>query len=43
VTIIRIVDFETTGTEPPEAEVCEVGLWDLNLGSEKAQARENAR
>ena len=30
-TIIRVVDFETTGTEPPEAEVCEVGVCDLHL------------
>ena len=30
-TIIRVVDFETTGTEPPEAEVCEVGYADLSL------------
>lgn len=30
-TVIRIVDFETTGTEPPEAEVCEVGYCDLHL------------
>lgn len=29
-TIIRVIDFETTGTEPP-AEVCEVGICDLNL------------
>lgn len=29
-TIIRVIDFETTGTEPP-AEVCEVGLCDLHL------------
>ena len=29
-TIIRIVDFETTGTEPP-AQVCEVGVCDLYL------------
>jgi len=29
-TIIRVIDFETTGLEPP-AEVCEVGLFDLNL------------
>lgn len=29
-TIIRIIDFETTGTEPP-AEVCEVGICDLFL------------
>ena len=28
-TIVRVVDFETTGTEPPEAEVCEVGVCDL--------------
>jgi exodeoxyribonuclease X len=30
-TIIRVIDFETTGMEPPEAEVCEVGFCDLNL------------
>lgn len=30
-TLIRVIDFETTGTEPPEAEVCEVGVCDLNL------------
>lgn len=29
-TIIRVIDFETTGTEPP-AEVCEVGICDLNI------------
>lgn len=29
-TIIRVIDFETTGTEPP-AEVCEVGTCDLHL------------
>lgn len=29
-TTIRVIDFETTGTEPP-AEVCEVGLCDLRL------------
>lgn len=29
-TIIRVVDFETTGTEPP-AEVCEVGICDFHL------------
>lgn len=29
-TIIRVIDFETTGMEPP-AEVCEVGFCDLNL------------
>lgn len=30
-TIIRVIDFETSGTEPPEAEVCEVGVCDLHL------------
>lgn len=30
-TRIRVIDFETTGTEPPEAEVCEVGICDLDL------------
>lgn len=30
-TIIRVIDFETTGTEPPEARVCEVGTCDLHL------------
>lgn len=30
-TIIRVVDFETTGTEPPASEVCEVGFADLSL------------
>ena len=30
-TVIRIIDFETTGTEPPDAEVCEVGLCDLHI------------
>lgn len=30
-TIIRTIDFETTGAEPPEAEVCEVGICDLRL------------
>ncbi|KMS62764.1 exonuclease [Sphingobium baderi LL03] len=29
--MIRVIDFETTGTEPPEAEVCEVGICDLRL------------
>jgi exodeoxyribonuclease X len=31
VTIIRVIDFETSGTEPPDAEVCEVGICDLDL------------
>lgn len=30
-TVIRVIDFETTGMEPPEAEVCEVGICDLLL------------
>lgn len=30
-TVIRIIDFETTGTEPPEGEVCEVGSCDFYL------------
>ena len=30
-TIIRVVDFETTGIDPPEAQVCEVGTVDLHL------------
>lgn len=29
--VIRVIDFETTGTEPPAAQVCEVGLCDLNV------------
>ena len=29
-TVIRVIDFETTGTEPP-AQVCEVGICDLHL------------
>lgn len=28
-TVIRIIDFETSGMEPPEAQVVEVGLCDL--------------
>lgn len=32
-TIIRVIDFETTGVEPPEAEVCEVGVCDLSLNA----------
>lgn len=37
-TIIRVIDFETTGTEPPEAEVCEVGICDLNLHTRTVEA-----
>lgn len=33
-TTIRIIDFETTGTEPP-AEVCEVGICDLHLDEKR--------
>lgn len=29
--IIRVIDFETTGMEPPAAEVCEVGFCDLRV------------
>jgi len=29
-TTIRVIDFETTGIEPP-AEVCEVGMCDVNI------------
>ncbi len=32
-TIIRVIDFETTGTEPPEAEVCEVGTCDVQINA----------
>lgn len=28
---IRVIDFETTGTEPPNGEVCEVGWCDIEL------------
>lgn len=30
-TTVRVIDFETTGTEPPDAEVCEVGTVDVNV------------
>lgn len=33
-TIIRVVDFETTGAEPP-SQVCEIGVCDLNLDERK--------
>jgi exodeoxyribonuclease X len=29
--IVRVIDFETTGTELPEAEVCEVGHADVDV------------
>lgn len=36
-TIIRVIDFETTGTEPP-AEVCEVGICDLHIEDRRIEA-----
>ena len=36
-TMIRVIDFETTGLEPP-AEVCEVGTCDLDLESKTVGA-----
>lgn len=33
-TVIRVIDFETSGTEPP-AQVCEVGICDLDLTARK--------
>lgn len=30
-TVVRVIDFETTGTEPPEAQVCEVGICDVEI------------
>lgn len=30
-TVIRVIDFETTGFEPPEAEVCEAAMCDFLL------------
>jgi exodeoxyribonuclease X len=32
-TIVRVIDFETTGFEPPVAEVCEVGYCDVDVES----------
>lgn len=37
-TVIRVIDFETTGTEPPEAEVCEVGTCDLHLEERRVES-----
>lgn len=38
-TIIRVIDFETTGTEPAEgAKVCEVGTCDLDLEARRVEA-----
>jgi exodeoxyribonuclease X len=36
-TVIRVIDFETTGTEPP-AQVCEVGMCDLHLEEKRVDA-----
>ena len=30
-TIVRVIDFETTGVEPPDAQVCEVGICDVDI------------
>lgn len=30
-TVLRVIDFETNGTAPPDAQVCEVGMCDFNL------------
>lgn len=35
-TVIRVIDFETTGVEPP-AEVCEVGTCDLHLEEKRIE------
>ena len=35
-TIIRVIDFETTGTEPP-AQVCEVGYCDVDVTNRDIQ------
>lgn len=41
-TTIRVIDFETTGMEPP-AEVCEVGLCDVVLEDGGSKRITNAR
>lgn len=33
-TIIRVLDLETTGLAPPEAGVCQVGWYDVGVGEE---------
>lgn len=35
---IRVIDFETTGTEPPEAKVCEVGICDVDVEARTVSA-----
>lgn len=37
-TIIRVIDFETTGIEPPDAEICEVGICDFHLEDRRVDA-----
>lgn len=39
--IVRVVDFETTGTEPP-AEVCEVGYSDVEIVADGTRGRVRA-
>lgn len=39
-TVIRVIDFETTGIEPP-AQVCEVGLCDLHLEEKRIDTPRN--
>ncbi len=34
-TMIRVIDFETSGTDPPGGKVCEVGICDLDLTTRK--------
>lgn len=29
----RVIDFETTGLEPPDAQICEVGICDVDIES----------
>ena len=29
--IVRVIDFETSGLEPPVAQVCEVGICDIHM------------
>lgn len=36
-TMIRVIDFETSGTEPPAGKVCEVGICDLDLTTRKVR------
>ena len=36
-TLVRVIDFETTGTEPPDAQVCEVGICDVDVDARLVQ------